>query len=191
MKSVQYLRQNMLMNDQIEPILAIGMLLLHHGVTSTEGPLFQWSMHAKLLCGLQSLNVCINYPAAIFIAYQIILNLGRPLEKLANDGIGLDWLLDCEHPDLILDLGLSRRLLYYIGKTTEVASRTIHAMDERERQGRIFKAAIAEHTQYAMEPVKEAFEVTMNIGLSYQIAALLMVNCRLLGYVGTMVTVDI
>lgn len=180
-KALRLLSENTRTLDQVEPTLAICMLLVHHGVTSFDGPPFHWAIHARFLYACQSLGISIDYQSAIFIVYQIILSIHRPMDNVANLGIRLEWLLACSFPELILDLGLSRKLLYYIGKITEVASMTMYCIGERERQGKMLQSNIAGVVQYTAEKEKRVFDVVINIGRSYQIAALLNVKCRLLG----------
>ena len=59
-------------------------------------------------------------PPALFIAYQIILDIFNPDEHV-HGGLTINWLVAQALPDDVLDLELSRRLLFYIGRTTELA----------------------------------------------------------------------
>jgi hypothetical protein len=133
-ESLQFLHNNVHnIKEEVEPVIAVCMLLVHYGVCNH---ISQWSMHAQVLCFLQKKDISIDFPEALFIVYQIILTFIRPLDQSANHGVDIDYLLD-ENPDLISDLGPSKRVLWFIGRTAEVVSTTSHCLHERVKQGMI------------------------------------------------------
>jgi hypothetical protein len=176
-ESLQFLRNNAHNTKEVEPVIAVCMLLVHYGVCSTDN-ISQWSMHAQLLCFLQKKRISIDFPEALFIVYQIILTFIRPLDQSANHGVSIDYLLNDE-PDLISDLGPSKRILWFIGRTAEVVSTTSHCLHERVNQGMILESSIREAVLRTEEVANRA--LVLEIGQCYKIAALLIVKCRLFG----------
>jgi hypothetical protein len=175
--SVQYLRNNVLNVEAAEIVVTVCMLLVHYSVCSPDRN-SRWLMHASLLCFLQKQGISIDFPEALFIVYQIILTFNPLSPQSANHGIRIDYLLD-DNPDLIVDLGASKKILWFIGKISEVESSTRSNFCERAEQGKMLETSISSVVQHTNERLNAA--LVQEIGECYKICVLLMVRCRLLG----------
>jgi hypothetical protein len=177
--SIQYLQRNALNAKEVELVVTVGMLLVHYSVCHPDRN-SGWLVHAKLLCFLQGQGTSIDFPEALFIVYQTILTLNPSLGQPANHGIDIEYLLRRD-PDLITDLGPSKRILWFIGKIAEVESTTRGKYSERVDQGKILEIGISKVSLDPVEGPNQA--LVLEIGELYKIWVLLLARCRLLGLV--------
>jgi hypothetical protein len=152
------------------------MLLVHRQVVIGDR---HWFRNSQLLVGLETHGIDFkHHPAALFLIYQIILNIFDP-GTLANNGLSIDWLLTHD-PDTVLDLGLSRRVLFYLGYITQLAKQkppdSLPAHTVPPRLG-----LLSDVRQNTSGVDGEASAVVGSIALSYKVSAILLMYCRIFG----------
>ncbi|OAA63330.1 hypothetical protein SPI_03493 [Niveomyces insectorum RCEF 264] len=160
----------------VETVVTATMLLVHYQVVTGDSAWFQSS---KVLVAMQRQDIPFyEYPTARFIAYQVILNIFHPYSnESSHGGLDISWLRTQELADNVLDLGLSCRLLYFIGRSTEMARSDTTTQSERESLLRMVHGA----DQHVSGIKDEAKRVVETVAASYKHAAALMLLCRLFG----------
>ncbi len=160
------------LSPSVDVLTTMTMLLVHHQVvTGDQG----WVAISKILVAMQDRGISFSSNTSVlFIAYQIILDVFNPREHL-HGGLDINWLQTWALPDHILDLGLSPRLLFFIGRITELAS------EKNTREAMSLLGQIQGTDQIVSGVQGEATLVVERIALSYKHAAILMLYCRLFG----------
>lgn len=163
---------SVLRRKSVEAFLAVTMLFVHSLVVYGA----QWESGVQMLRWLQGRGVTLHgQPLALFPAYEIILNVFRT-DACVHGGLDIEWLQKVSLPDHVLDLGLSSRLLFYIGRSTELVT---SATSTEEYW--LLLEDIRRTQQFVMGIEGEEKRTVERIALSYELAAELMVYCRLLG----------
>jgi len=136
-----------------------------------------WVKWSKLLVVMQDRQIPWHtISSAEFIAYQVILAVFDHGGTI-HAGLHIDWLLRQRLPTHVLDLGLSSELLYYIGRTTELAVNS----DTHQLDALALLAKIKEAEQVVSGIEGKPREVVATIAESYKHAACILLHCRLFG----------
>lgn len=149
----------------------IFMLLVHVGVVKGNGSWIKGTREILFIAQKQGLRP----PSLAFPAYELTLCIFCPS---AIHGINLSWLWSSPQADVVLDLGLSPRLLYFIGTITQTA---ISDLDNSLAANRLQEQL--EKLEQKVSGVDKGKEVTEQIAKSYLLSAHLLIDCRLLGLV--------
>jgi hypothetical protein len=118
------------------------------------------------------------------VTYESILKLTYLEDgEAANDGISIDYLLDCEQPEAIRDFGCSRQLLYVLGTINLHEARTRTDEQNRTLAGDEMLRLCQSVNQVASESHHQRRAIIEKIAESYKHMARIIVYCRLYGYV--------
>ncbi|KAL2022060.1 hypothetical protein VTK56DRAFT_6104 [Thermocarpiscus australiensis] len=188
-KVQQYLRTRL--DLPLEPldvcsIIHIIQLMIHYHVV-TRYLLSSWPFHSRAVAQIQR-SYSVNHGPSLFVTYESILKLTYAKDgEGANDGISIDYLLDCEQLAAIRDFGCSRQLLHALGTINLHEALTRTDKQERTLAGENMLRLSESVEQVALEPHSERRAVIEKIAESYKHVARIIIYCRLYGYVRTTV----
>lgn len=153
-----------------EPLLASIMLYAHLQEMRACG----WNNAMSRLIQVQQENALHNQPFAVLIACRAILNI---FTNVPHGGLQIGWLEQHTWPDHVLEIGLSPRLLLYIGRSTELS---ITASNPDDYMALV--KCIRTTTQFVTNATGAAEQsVAEDISYSYKLAAELVTYYRLFG----------
>jgi hypothetical protein len=108
--------------------------------------------------------------------YECVLNIFNT-SSTAHNGLDITWLHQVQNPCHVLDLGLCPRLLFYIGRITELALQQPPSLDESNKT--LLETQKLQQMVHGAEG--EASLVAGQIATTYQLSAQLLVYIRLFG----------
>lgn len=185
-QAIQSLSKDLVFDERTQSCLVTEMLLVHHGVVNELDADVCWTCHIDMLDVLQQRSGFeASSEPALFMAYQYILAMTAQPETTirARKPKQLDWIVDRNAGNLEQIcgiLGLSRRLLYLVVCTTNLATQDI-SNDEKRRQGEAIAAQLSSIQQWPEDATGEALDVALQTAMAYCLAARLYLLCRVFG----------
>lgn len=182
-QAIQSLSKDLAYTEHTQSCLVTEMLLVHHGVVNELDSDVCWTCHIDMLDVLQQRNGFeSSSEPALFMAYQFILAMtAQPVARLrARKSKQLDWIVDRKAGDLQQIcgiLGLSRRLLYLVASTTNLATQEISS-DEKREQGEAIANQLTDIHQWTEDAIGEALDVALQTSMAYCLAARIYLLCR-------------